>query len=249
LFSVVVDFRLISATLTPALVLVFLLTEEIQRFLNQMTMRWRSGGGDSTAAMTSSSLEEKDASQPISAPNSALSFPLETDEPDSSSSTVTTTHKSTSANTSQQQSHDSAHSEGDRGDPPYRSSSSSQRSLQQQQQSLDSSSGEREDGDDDNSQAQQSTNSDSIEPQMAEDDDGSDHEVPWKPQATQSTCEFTHTITNDSQKRESGCKKAEYSSTTVDEFGNRWRLIVYVNGNGRASNHHLSLFLQVSTAP
>jgi hypothetical protein len=101
--------------------------------------------------MTSSSLEEKDASQPISAPNSALSFPLETDEPDSSSSTVTTTHKSTSANTSQQQSHDSAHSEGDRGDPPYRSSSSSQRSLQQQQQSLDSSSGEREDGDDDNS--------------------------------------------------------------------------------------------------
>lgn len=78
-----------------------------------------------------------------------------------------------------------------------------------------------------------------------DDDAGDDHEVPWKPQATQSTCEFTHTITNYSQKRDSGCKKAEYSATTVDEFGNRWRLIVYVNGNGRASNHHLSLFLQV----
>lgn len=77
-------------------------------------------------------------------------------------------------------------------------------------------------------------------------DAGDDQEVPWKPQATQSTCEFTHTITNYSQKRDSGCKKAEYSATTVDEFGNRWRLIVYVNGNGRASNHHLSLFLQVS---
>jgi hypothetical protein len=244
-----VDFRLNSTTLTLRLSISD--TEEIQRrFLTQMTMRWRSGGGDSTAATTSSSLEEKDASQPISAANSALSFPLETDEPDSSSSTVTTTHTSTSSNTSQQQSHESSgQSEGDPGDPPYRSSSSTQRSLQQQQQSLDSSSGEREDGDDDNSQAQQSTNSDSNEPQMAEDDDGSDHEVPWKPQATQSTCEFTHTITNYSQKRESGCKKAEYSSTTVDEFGNRWRLIVYVNGNGRASNHHLSLFLQVSAAP
>ena len=92
-----------------------------------------------------------------------------------------------------------------------------------------------------------------------EDDDGLDHSqppddlsetdtqtTPWKPQTTQSTCEFTHTIVNYSQKRESGCKKAEYSATTVDEFGNRWRLIVYVNGNGRASNHHLSLFLQVS---
>lgn len=77
------------------------------------------------------------------------------------------------------------------------------------------------------------------------DDAGNDQEVPWKPQATQSTCEFTHTIINYSQKRDSGCKKAEYSATTVDEFGNRWRLIVYVNGNGRASNHHLSLFLQV----
>ena len=70
--------------------------------------------------------------------------------------------------------------------------------------------------------------------------------LPWGPQNQQSTCEFTHTITNYSQKRESGCKKAEYSATTVDAYGNRWRLIVYVNGNGRASNHHLSLFLQVS---
>jgi len=88
-----------------------------------------------------------------------------------------------------------------------------------------------------------------------EDDPGSDHAVDpqapvpvWKPQNQQSTCEFTHTILNYSQKRESGCKKAEYSSTTIDEFGNRWRLIIYVNGNGRASNHHLSLFLQVADA-
>jgi len=93
-----------------------------------------------------------------------------------------------------------------------------------------------------------------------DDDPGQDHAVPdegfealssstvWRPQSQQSTCEFTHTIKDYSSKRESGCKKAEYSSTTVDSFGNRWRLIVYVNGNGRASNHHLSLFLQVADA-
>lgn len=82
-----------------------------------------------------------------------------------------------------------------------------------------------------------------------DDDDGSDHEVPiWKPQDTQSVCEFTHTIRDYSSKRDSGCKKAEYSSTTVDNLGNKWRLIVYVNGNGRASNNHLSLFLQVADA-
>lgn len=72
--------------------------------------------------------------------------------------------------------------------------------------------------------------------------------IPWSPQNMQSTCEFTHTIRNYSSKRESGCKKAEYSNITIDPFGNRWRLIVYVNGNGRASNHHLSLFLQVADA-
>eukprot|EP00557_Chaetoceros_sp_GSL56_P005659 CAMPEP_0176498276 /NCGR_PEP_ID=MMETSP0200_2-20121128/12225_1 /TAXON_ID=947934 /ORGANISM="Chaetoceros sp., Strain GSL56" /LENGTH=1545 /DNA_ID=CAMNT_0017896453 /DNA_START=217 /DNA_END=4854 /DNA_ORIENTATION=+ len=72
--------------------------------------------------------------------------------------------------------------------------------------------------------------------------------IPWSPQNVQSTCEFTHTIENYSSKRESGCKKAEYSNITIDNFGNRWRLIVYVNGNGRASNHHLSLFLQVADA-
>lgn len=93
----------------------------------------------------------------------------------------------------------------------------------------------------------------------ADDDDGGDHateddetrsqtSMPWKPQNIQSTCEFTHSIMDYAQKRESGCKKAEYSSVTTDELGNRWRLIVYVNGNGRASNHHLSLFLQVADA-
>ena len=88
-----------------------------------------------------------------------------------------------------------------------------------------------------------------------DDDDGTDQEVPvsndanssvtWKPQDKQSVCEFTHIIADYSQKRDSGCKKAEYSDITVDDCGNKWRLIVYVNGNGRASNHHLSLFLQV----
>ena len=70
----------------------------------------------------------------------------------------------------------------------------------------------------------------------------------WQPQTVTSTCEFTHTISNYSQKRDSGCKKAEYSSITTDSHGNKWRLIIYVNGNGRASNHHLSLFLQVADA-
>jgi len=88
-------------------------------------------------------------------------------------------------------------------------------------------------------------------------DDGSDHATPppdekaaiaWKPQNEESTCEFTHTIKNYAQKRESGCKKAEYSAITVDDRGNKWRLIIYVNGNGRASNNHLSLFLQVADA-
>jgi ankyrin repeat protein len=93
-----------------------------------------------------------------------------------------------------------------------------------------------------------------------DDDTGQDHAIPddgngvmgpttaWTPQNQQSTCEFTHTITHYSSKRDSGCKKAEYSNTTVDSFGNRWRLIVYVNGNGRATNHHLSMFLQVADA-
>ena len=72
--------------------------------------------------------------------------------------------------------------------------------------------------------------------------------IHWQPQSTTSTCEFTHTISNYSQKRDSGCKKAEYSTITTDTLGNKWRLIIYVNGNGRASNHHLSLFLQVADA-
>lgn len=70
----------------------------------------------------------------------------------------------------------------------------------------------------------------------------------WQPQSITSTCEFTHIIESYSSKRDSGCKKAEYSSTTTDSLGNKWRLIIYVNGNGRASNHHLSLFLQVADA-
>ncbi len=126
------------------------------------------------------------------------------------------------------------------GDPPYKRSQQSHR-----QQAT--SNGEFESNDEEDMDALPAL--EAVNPEDGDDDvdddTGDDQEIPWKPQATQSTCEFTHTITNYSQKRDSGCKKAEYSATTVDEFGNRWRLIVYVNGNGRASNHHLSLFLQV----
>ena len=135
-------------------------------------------------------------------------------------------------------------------------------SLQQQQQQEAEEEKKQPDSDQQQQQQQQqqqhqqNATSSPSSPNI-QDEEGLDHSqppeedsshattTPWKPQTSQSTCEFTHTITNYSQKRESGCKKAEYSSTTVDEFGNRWRLIVYVNGNGRASNHHLSLFLQV----
>lgn len=80
------------------------------------------------------------------------------------------------------------------------------------------------------------------------DDHAEEDVVPWEPQSTTSTCEFTHTILAYAQKREAGGKTAEYSRIVQDERGNRWRLIIYVNGNGRASNHHLSLFLQVADA-
>jgi len=81
-----------------------------------------------------------------------------------------------------------------------------------------------------------------------ENDTGDAPYIHWQPQSQTSTCEFTHVIADYSQKRDSGCKKAEYSSITTDSHGNKWRLIIYVNGNGRASNHHLSLFLQVADA-
>mmetsp|Transcript_23283 Transcript_23283/g.64584 ORF Transcript_23283/g.64584 Transcript_23283/m.64584 type:complete len:1709 (-) Transcript_23283:1446-6572(-) len=104
-------------------------------------------------------------------------------------------------------------------------------------------------GDDDETIPDEEENGDETDIEDDDDDDGSDHEVPiWKAQDTQSVCEFTHIIRDYSAKRDSGCKKAEYSSTTVDNMGNKWRLIVYVNGNGRASNNHLSLFLQVADA-
>jgi MATH domain/Ankyrin repeats (many copies) len=70
----------------------------------------------------------------------------------------------------------------------------------------------------------------------------------WQPQDIPSVLEFTHTIEDYAKKRQGGCKKAEYSAVVTDDRGNRWRLIIYVNGNGRASNHHLSLFLQVAQA-
>lgn len=126
-------------------------------------------------------------------------------------------------------------------------------SGEEKKQSDDNAGGGRKAVNDNDPPGKKNNNSNNSS-QVIEDDDGTDHAepqtppVPWKPQNVQSTCEFTHTIVDYEKKRESGCKKAEYSSTTVDDFGNRWRLIVYVNGNGRASNHHLSLFLQVADA-
>ncbi len=116
-----------------------------------------------------------------------------------------------------------------------------QEQLQQEQQALNGSSGTGRMAQT-SSKARQDGNGNVV---PEDDTEGVDQEIPWKPQDTQSVCEFTHTITEYSSKRDSGCKKAEYSATTVDNLGNKWRLIVYVNGNGRASNHHLSLFLQV----
>lgn len=77
------------------------------------------------------------------------------------------------------------------------------------------------------------------------DDDGKVAPL-WSPQDAPSTCEFTWPITGYAGKRESGCKKAEYSEVCPDPMGNKWRLIIYVNGNGKSSNNHLSLFLQVA---
>jgi hypothetical protein len=222
-------------------------------------MRWRSsGGGESTAA-----IEEETDSHPCesttASSSSTASYSPINDEPDSTSSSsglipagATPSHRQQPQNSSSAQlvSPDivlgSAADPGDPGDPPYNSPLTSSHSSQQQVE-------EDEDGGEEGlEESSSSSQTNSKEPQkaaaVAEDDEGTDQEIPWKPQATQSTCEFTHTITNYSQKRDSGCKKAEYSSTTIDEFGNRWRLIVYVNGNGRASNHHLSLFLQVCNA-
>jgi len=94
-------------------------------------------------------------------------------------------------------------------------------------------------------------------PAVVIEDDGADHATDeemehehnsegWRPQSEETTCEFYWDIEGYSDKRESGCKKAEYSGICVDEAGNKWRLIIYVNGNGKSSNNHLSLFLQVA---
>jgi len=99
-------------------------------------------------------------------------------------------------------------------------------------------------------QQQQVEESESDDSEREVDEQGTDHAVEpyWQPQSQATTCEFVHVITDYSSKRDAGSKKAEYSAVTTDSQGNRWRLIVYVNGNGRASNHHLSLFLQVADA-
>lgn len=137
---------------------------------------------------------------------------------------------------------------------PFRTSENNNSTYKRKKLSDDSSHGSKSP---DHLQQEQQDNDDDEQEQY--DDDGQDHaddglsedpnaSIVWEPQDQQSTCEFVHIIENYSQKRESGCKMAEYSATTIDNLGNRWRLIIYVNGNGRASNHHLSLFLQVADA-
>lgn len=219
-------------------------------------MRWRSSGvGESATALEKEIDSQPCESTTTSSSSTSSSSPIN-DEPDSTSSSSGLISGGAIANYSQQPQSSSssqllspdialgsAADIGDPGDPPYNSSLTHSHSSQR----VDDDDGEEEGQEESSSLSQANTKE--LQKVTAEDDaEGADQEVPWKPQATQSTCEFTHTIKNYSQKRDSGCKKAEYSSTTVDEFGNRWRLIVYVNGNGRASNHHLSLFLQVADA-
>ena len=218
-----------------------------------MTMRWRSSVEDeSTAAIEKETDSQPCESTTTSSTSTASCSPIN-DDPDSTTSSsalipagATPNHRQQPQSTTSSQllSPDivlgSAADLEDPGDPPYNSPLTPSHSSQQQVEEEPG-----EDGAEESSSSSQSTKKNRKKPASDEDEEGTDQEIPWKPQATQSTCEFTHTITNYSQKRDSGCKKAEYSSTTIDEFGNRWRLIVYVNGNGRASNHHLSLFLQV----
>ena len=182
--------------------------------------------GDETAESPSRESQQQVAGSSISTP---LAGSIDVD----SSADGTSNRNGIETNKAIDPSAESSASAEPEGDPPYAS-----------KKRQTPANGENGDSDEEDLDALPAL--EAVSPDDDDDDDtGDDHEVPWKPQATQSTCEFTHTIVNYSQKRDSGCKKAEYSATTVDEFGNRWRLIVYVNGNGRASNHHLSLFLQV----
>lgn len=233
-------------------------------------MRWRSSGGGSSAESGSAPLQEAstsssplvgDGSEVDGAADSSLSPAPSALTSIASGGNINNNSSSIpdSASDSPRQSIDPAAESSSTsaadpdGDPPYSYRRSQQTlataatpavaALATAPTNKDDANGESNDDEDD---MDGMPALEAVNPDDGDDDDtGDDHEVPWKPQATQSTCEFTHTITNYSQKRDSGCKKAEYSATTVDEFGNRWRLIVYVNGNGRASNHHLSLFLQV----
>lgn len=222
-----------------------------------MTMRWRSGG-EATATASMDDKEDIDAqpceSTTASSSSTASSSPIGgDDEPDSSSSSALipsmTPNQQLLGSIGSVTPDVILGSAADPGDPQESPHSTNPISARSPQQPVDDGGGGIDEMamDDSTSSPQKDTSrpQSSMSPQAELDEEGSDQEIPWKPQATQSTCEFTHTIINYSQKRDSGCKKAEYSATTIDEFGNRWRLIVYVNGNGRASNHHLSLFLQV----
>jgi hypothetical protein len=165
------------------------------------------------------------------------------DPPESADTSIDREAATSSTSSSQQQ--QQQHQEN-----PTRKSPTSTSSNGKMNSRISGRNGDLEEDDDDDIEEEEDDDEDE------DDDNGIDHadetsvipNIVWKPQNVQSTCEFTHTILDYAQKRESGCKKAEYSAITQDELGNRWRLIVYVNGNGRASNHHLSLFLQVADA-
>lgn len=159
-----------------------------------------------------------------------------TDAADTTTSAAETTTTNTSTSTTAQQNTRNISSSSNANSNNNNNGGSSCRKMSDDEEDGDEYEEEEDDDDDDDGA------------DHAEDDTASKPSITWKPQNITSTCEFTHTILDYSQKRESGCKKAEYSAVTQDELGNRWRLIVYVNGNGRASNHHLSLFLQVADA-
>jgi hypothetical protein len=219
------------------------------------------GGGESQSTTSATTATGTGTTSSSTSASASASGPILDDEPDTATSSSqmieeeeatnnTTKNIPQTASTSTPDTVLVSAADPSSGDPPYEEESSSgsnsnpdsvgeiknSEALQSNDESASASS---------STSRLPSTSSSSTTTAPADEDESDLQEIPWRPQATQSTCEFTHTITNYSQKRDSGCKKAEYSATTIDEFGNRWRLIVYVNGNGRASNHHLSLFLQV----
>ena len=71
----------------------------------------------------------------------------------------------------------------------------------------------------------------------------------WLPQTDPSTVKFQWRVRNYSEKRSSHSKEAEYSDVFSDDRHNKWRLIVYVNGDNAVKNDDfVSIYLGVACA-